>query len=351
MNGQAETSTVRNTALDIVKAFTIILVVMGHSIQYGSGEAFLSENLYFDNRVFQMIYSFHMPLYMLISGYLFAYSLKKRTWEKNLIRKAETLLIPIALWSVIPFVLSLSDISSFSAGSLIKQYIHTAIYNLWFLWAVFLCSVLVILADRFFRDSIWIYLAGFLLTFFIPDSYNLRMYKFMYPFFLLGYFFHKYHWNNKLAEIYNKKWFRISLPVFYIFLFLFYRRDSFIYTSGYTILNKDTPLLQLGIDIYRLFIGLTGSILVLMILFQMEKYITGRVRNALMYIGKNTLGIYIISSLLFSYVLPKVTCNFTGLNYLYTIIETCLVIAICLICIKLINVSRLLNRLLFGSRG
>lgn len=351
MNKKAENLTARNDALDIIKAFSIILVVVGHSIQYGSGADFLSEKLYFENICFKVIYSFHMPLYMLISGYLFAYSIKKRTWHENIYNKIKSLIIPIALWSMIPFIISITHINYFSAGNLIKGYISTTIFNLWFLWAVFWCSALVIIVNRFFHDSFGIYLLGFVLTFLVPDSYNLKMYKFMYPFFLLGYFFNKHNWNMRLEKFYSRKLFKIGLAVLYIFLLLFYQRDSYIYTSGYYILNKKVPFIQLGIDIYRFSIGLVGSLLVLIILFTAEKYMAGKTRNILIYIGKNTFGIYIISSLIFSYILPNVTYNLMGINYVYVIIETFIIILFCIVCIKIIHSNNHLSGLLFGNRG
>lgn len=61
----------RSSYLDLVKAFAIICVVVGHCIQYGSGARYLSDGSYFLNVVFKVIYSFHMPLFMLVSGYLF----------------------------------------------------------------------------------------------------------------------------------------------------------------------------------------------------------------------------------------------------------------------------------------
>lgn len=69
----------RNPFLDYTKAFAILLVVVGHCIQYGSGQNYLKEELFFDNILFKFIYSFHMPLFMLISGYLFAYGINKET--------------------------------------------------------------------------------------------------------------------------------------------------------------------------------------------------------------------------------------------------------------------------------
>ena len=61
--------------LDVLKAICIVLVVVGHCIQYGSGNGYYLEKAYFENPMFIFIYSFHMPLFALISGYLFSYSI------------------------------------------------------------------------------------------------------------------------------------------------------------------------------------------------------------------------------------------------------------------------------------
>ena len=61
----------RILSIDAIKAFAIFCVVLGHCIQYGSGIFYLKDEIYFENWLFKIIYSFHMPLFMLISGYLF----------------------------------------------------------------------------------------------------------------------------------------------------------------------------------------------------------------------------------------------------------------------------------------
>ena len=58
------------------KGIAIILVLIGHCIQYGNGEAYLNPGLYWDYLMMKMRYSFHMPLFMAISGYLFFYSVE-----------------------------------------------------------------------------------------------------------------------------------------------------------------------------------------------------------------------------------------------------------------------------------
>ena len=53
----------RIKAFDFLKFFAIFLVIWGHVIQY-----FLSSD-YSDELVYRIIYSFHMPLFMMVSGY------------------------------------------------------------------------------------------------------------------------------------------------------------------------------------------------------------------------------------------------------------------------------------------
>ena len=63
----------RNLYIDLIKGIAIITVIIGHLIQYTSVGNF---NFY-ENYIYKFIYSFHMPLFMLISGYLFYFSLIK----------------------------------------------------------------------------------------------------------------------------------------------------------------------------------------------------------------------------------------------------------------------------------
>ena len=67
----------RNILIDFLKSISIILVVLGHCIQYGSGYLYLVNNNFFYNKLFMFIYSFHMPLFAAISGYLFYKSINK----------------------------------------------------------------------------------------------------------------------------------------------------------------------------------------------------------------------------------------------------------------------------------
>ena len=91
----------RNITIDAIKAVAILLVVLGHSIQYGCGSEYLESNAYFQNPLFEYIYSFHMPLFAMISGYLFNQTVSKRSFIEVIINRVQRLLIPILSWQVI----------------------------------------------------------------------------------------------------------------------------------------------------------------------------------------------------------------------------------------------------------
>ena len=80
----------RNPLIDVLKGFTIILVVIGHACQWFSGDD-RSQPLY------TTIYAFHMPLFMFLSGYV---SFNKRG-EMNLVKRFQVLVIPFFVWFLI----------------------------------------------------------------------------------------------------------------------------------------------------------------------------------------------------------------------------------------------------------
>ena len=56
--------------LDMVRGLATFLVIWGHAIQYGGSEAD-----FFQNKLFIFIYSFPMPLFLLISAVIFVFLL------------------------------------------------------------------------------------------------------------------------------------------------------------------------------------------------------------------------------------------------------------------------------------
>lgn len=110
----------RNLFIDILKAVLIILVVIGHCIQFGSGKGYLNSTSFFNNKLFIFIYSFHMPAFMIISGYLFG--LSKKTNAINVIKnKINHLLIPIFTWAILTTIIFAIKEETFNFLTIIKN--------------------------------------------------------------------------------------------------------------------------------------------------------------------------------------------------------------------------------------
>lgn len=138
----------KNPFIDFLKGNAILLVLIGHCVQYGSGAVFLSNELYWDNGIMKTIYSFHMPLFIAISGYLFWHSVSRHGMTKA-IKSRITRLVPVCfIWAVILCVVDM--ISGESIG--ISKFILCFLTDFWFLWAIIFCVCCVAViewADKF----------------------------------------------------------------------------------------------------------------------------------------------------------------------------------------------------------
>ena len=138
----------RDQFLDIAKGLAIILVVAGHVIQ-GSSEKF--DDLFW----FRVIYSFHMPLFVFLSGSVAAIVFSPENVKAGVysaINQAKTrigkaairLLIPFISWCVVNQLIYHHSDSVFSAVALAFRRPDTA---LWFLLAIFYCITLSSIFD------------------------------------------------------------------------------------------------------------------------------------------------------------------------------------------------------------
>lgn len=349
---QKPTNSVRNRYLDIVKGLLIISVVVGHCVQHGSGRAFCSGNYFYDNWLFKFIYSFHMPLFMLVCGYFFANSIERRSLKETLSKRLKSLLVPILIWSVIPISIFISKVIRHGIPEEIT-FIDTAqkilkiiTDNLWFLWAVLYNSLIVLFIHKVLKDSIWAYAVIFILLFFVPNAMYLHC--FMYPYFVLGYLYNKrFAKSDKIQSIQQKSSLLLTITGIAFFAMLpFFEREHYIYTSLYNILNGN-PLHQTGVDLFRFFIGLFGSIFVMLSIKRLHDLIGDR-RGVLAYLGRNTIGIYIVSSYL-NPLLLDICRKLDGPNYLYIAIESVIVIILSLSIVTFIKRNHTASRLLLGS--
>ena len=301
----------RDVLPDLLKGFGIILVVLGHCIQasYGEGDTF------FEDKLYQLIYSFHMPLFMVVSGYYAWNSIHRAVipqerW-KMIKKKCVYLITPNVAWKLIEYLyLFATGAYVYSGrGVLVKEVIIGILTNFWFLWAVFYSFLLVCLMHYKFHDSIWMYVLVFIAMFFTPDGLGLMACKYVLPYYLIGFYVNK-HKNFLLAKTAvlgderRRKGaaFFVSGILFFV-LMSFFNVDSFVYLTGYKLIGKDYWV-QLRIDVYRFLVGLCG-IVFLSLFWSILLNLCGQWKigmRLLAYLGTKGMGIYIVAGIPMRYL-------------------------------------------------
>ena len=232
----------RNDYLDIVKGFAMILVILGHSMEVSAGKEARANLSFFVDPVHDFIYSFHMPLFMLVSGWLFYMSLKIHDTRYLITSRLRSLLVPILTFGFLVTLLDL-DYNSITAVSFLKTWFRSTTSNLWFLYAVLALSFLSLFIEKTLHGHIVCYMLITILTLFTPSVWWLFFNKeiaFMCPFFVIGLLFNKYgiFISNHISMSLYVMTLLLSILLFVI-LFKYWDFTSYIYTSGINILKRD----------------------------------------------------------------------------------------------------------------
>lgn len=350
----------REALPDILKGFSIILVILGHCIQEGSGEPYRVGLSYFSDRLYQFIYSFHMPLFMLISGYLGWYSIKRCRNRKGRLEvlgdRAATLLVPVFFWTALDYarILIINCVEKRpQPEALVFVYFYNALNNLWFLWAVWWSFLVVYVMHNFLRDNIIIYVLGFMALFILPDGLGMGAYKYMLPYYLTGYYVHGYMENKgQLVGKIPRLWMIGITGLAFAGLFIYYNEDSFIYLTGYKLVGKNV-IRQFGIDIYRLVIGFAGSGFFILVWQYIMMYVDklnqsgkGKIKFlVLRKLGADSMGIYIVSGYLLIFVIQRFN-TIQQPSYICNILETIIVLAMSWLIIGIVGKIPVLKRII-----
>ena len=144
----------RDRQLDAIKGFAIVLVVIGHVT------AFVNPENIKNNLLFNLIYSFHIPLFFFISGYLVfgRFGPTTFTWIK---KKFRQLIVPYILFTIFYFFILFGfSINTITIKSVFRALIsYTIPDSAWFLpvlFESFLILVLLINADKVIGKSSFI---------------------------------------------------------------------------------------------------------------------------------------------------------------------------------------------------
>ena len=72
----------RDKRLDFIKGTAAFLVLWGHMVQYG-----ITESSFYEDPMYKLIYAFHRPVFIAISGYLFCKSFYRYSFTALLKKK------------------------------------------------------------------------------------------------------------------------------------------------------------------------------------------------------------------------------------------------------------------------
>lgn len=173
--------------IDIAKAVCIILVVIGHYFPGNSPGWYVT--------IHDIIYTFHMPLFMFASGYVYIATKKDIPYGQFILKKVRRLMVPYFVTSIIVISIKLLTQGGMSVDHPVTamSYVHMlylpeAGYFLWFIWALWWMFVLVPLFKTA-KSRLILFLIGLVLHYValpLPGEFCIEQFKNMLVFFMLG---------------------------------------------------------------------------------------------------------------------------------------------------------------------
>ncbi len=175
----------RDGTMDALKGLAILLVVVGHAVQSSYRD-------FDDHPLFRLIYAFHMPLFMFISGYVAFYGGDNGSWSQ-LRKKARALVLPFVAWYLISYVIN-GTYLTVGIYDFLKRGALAPDWGLWFLWVLFLnFAVLAVAlkAERYLHA--WAFpLAYLVLRLGRVPGFGYGLLQWHFGFFALGFLAHRH---------------------------------------------------------------------------------------------------------------------------------------------------------------
>ena len=317
--------------LDVVKFFAIWMVCIGHS--YSLIDMSKASILY------NWIYSFHMPLFMMLCGYFSLRSYKK-TFVSFLKQKSILLLLPTVTISILTIIVCI--LIDFPDITVIVR--NEFIGGMWFLRTLFFCFVYTYVFKRLGRHDYLTALGSIVLALVFPHGYFLQ-FNWMLIFFWLGYFLKYYR------SLYVK--YQVFITIFSVLIFIFLCVHEVPKVLTYQVLFL-TPWLFFS----QLISGVFGSLALVGITYYFclwlkdDNWLVKKMAD----IGTYTLGIYGLQSIILQRIFIKYI-HFNTLSLPCWINDFILVPSIglfsvlfCYYCTLFMKRNKIINLFLFGNQ-
>lgn len=333
---------IRLVYFDALKLFAIYLVIWGHCInwyQLGHGEY---------DVIYRYIYSFHMPLFMMISGF-FSYSSMQLTACTFFKKKFKNLIYPCIIWGLILWII-VEPTHSFHYGhhhfswvGLIVDFYWLS--DFWFLKSCFLCYCLLFLCVLSgVKKKIWIPISLIL-----SQGCSPFYFSFLYPCFLIGWLIKD---NEKFETIVNKH--TLALLLSFCIMLYFWDLNAWHMSHGLpsNILESGImTILETGaFRFFRLSIGIIGSLFFISLFRYLSKIKSQRVSSFCCKWGAYTLETYIFQAIIIERILHRYI-NISTIFYPSIVLPVIsfLILSICVYLTIFLRRSRVLAQLLWGK--
>lgn len=280
--------------INYIKGIAIVLVFIGHA----ATPSFL-ERPYIYELIVQLIYSFHMSLFFLVSGFL-SYKVIDMNLKKEYFNYVKSKFYRL----IVPF-LTISFVTNFmililkyivnepvTIKSLIGMIKTIFIYPengvmgaLWFLYTLFVVSII---SPFIIKLTIKItFTVSLLLNILVPQYKNflsVSRVSFFLIYFLIGLYYRKYYFNNKKINV-------KSITTFKKVIICIISLMS-VFSYSYIIANQ-IYISRYALSILNFLCGLFGMILILISIEEIRNFkICAKV---LSFLGRYSLDIYLLS--------------------------------------------------------
>lgn len=295
--------------LDLSKGLGIILIILGHIYEI-------------NNPITMFAYSFHIPLFFIISGMLLKYTdIESRNFKYILIKKFKSLIIPyISFELLVIFLLMIKH--GFTLQEF-KTYINNSIFmysnagTTWFLVTLFFAEVIFLLLKKYTKSDIITIILSSILTIIAltikADNHNILVV--FRCFVAIGFLAFGYY---TFELVYNKDMNFINILILFIFNY------AMIYFNGFV----DLFSLQYNNIVIYIVCSITGSMATIF-LFKKVYYL-----KLLSYLGTNTLIIMATHQVIINYLNKIINIP---LSYLKGMIILCILTLIEIPIIEVIN--------------
>lgn len=281
--------------VDVYKGILILSVILGHAIQ----EVLKVRGMAFEDNFWRnLIYSFHMPAFMAMSGFVAYSGMRGGGRIALVIKRFRQLMVPFAIWSIPLFVI-------YHNVNHIWEYIIYPNKGYWFLWALFFIIVIFSGVDyvcqkfKLRQELCMLFAAGVLMGggLVLTDAkwFGYEYIAFYFLFYLMGYYANKY---NTLLP--SKSFICALLFILWFCLACFWMPNGIPFFLEN--LPLPTALVKMG---YRI---LPPIVFIFAMYCIVPKIRTWKswVWQLLMELGKTSLGIYVVHMVvknLFAYCL------------------------------------------------